>query len=172
MAGRVRRLGSRILLVRALAELRRTRTPGTVALYVAIAATMLLLVSVPVCGPVQNQLARAHHARPSSVASWAVFQVVPKMYSFGHRIWFSREPLTPFLLSRPEGTQIEYQTMWVNHYPIRTARFETRRAAIVEAGEDVYVLVRSGYHGRRWTSRFVVHVDGRELVLEPLEDTP
>lgn len=157
---------SRILLIQALADLRRTRTPGTVALYVAIAATMTLLLTVPFCRTTQSQLARAHHARPSSVATWAVFQVVPKMYSFGHRIWFSKEPLTEFLLSRPEGPGVDYQTMWVNHYPIRAARFETNRARAVGLGEDVYVLVRSGYRGARWASRFVVRVEDNGLVLE------
>ncbi len=164
--------GSRILLVRALADLRRRRTPGTIALYTMIGAVMLLLVTVPVCGPVQDQLARAHHARPTSLAAWSVFQIVPKMYSFGHRIWFSREPLTEYLVSRPEGPGVEHQTVWVNHYPIRAARFESVRGEIVGRGEDVHVLVRSAYRGRRWVSRFVVHVDGSALVLEPVEDQP
>jgi hypothetical protein len=157
---------SRILLIQAVADLRRVRAPGTIALYVAIAVTMVLLLSVPVCGPVQAQLARTHHARPSSVATWAAFQVVPKMYSFGHRIWFSGEPLTEFLLARPGGPGVEYDTMWVNHYPIRAARFESSRAVIVGRGEDGYVLVRSDYRGRHWTSRFIVRVDGSALVLE------
>lgn len=161
--------GSRILLVRALADLRRARTRGTVALYVAIAATALLVASVPVCGPSQTQLARAHHARPSSVATWAVFQLVPKMYSFGHRIWFSREPLTEYLLARPGGPGVEHETMWVNHYPIRAARFEGARAAIVARGEEIHVLVRTDYRGRRWLSRFVVRVVGNALALESLE---
>lgn len=164
-------IGSRITLVRALADLRRARTPGTIALYATIGATMLLLVTVPVCGPVQDQLARAHHARPSSIVAWSAFQVVPKMYSFGHRIWLSREPLTEFLVSRPGGPGVEHETLWVNHYPIRAARFESMRAQIVERGEDVHVLVRSAYRGRSWVSRFVVRVAGRELVLEPVEDT-
>lgn len=163
-------IGSRIPLVRALSDLRRARTPGTIALYAAIGVTMLLLASVPVCGPVQDQLARAHHARPSSVAAWSVFQVVPKMYSFGHRIWFSREPLTEFLVSRADGPGIEHQTLWVNHYPIRAARFESMREQIVERGEDVHVLVRSAYRGRSWISRYVVRVEGPTLVLEPAEE--
>jgi hypothetical protein len=154
------------VLIHALADLRRARTPGTVALYVAIAATMALLLTVPFCRATQSQLVRAHHARPSSVATWAVFQVVPKMYSFGHRVWFSREPLTEYLLSRPEGPGVEHQTFWVNHYPIRAARFEANRASIVERGEEVHVLVRSGYRGGRWASRFVVRVEGDVLVLE------
>lgn len=163
--------GARSLpVVRAIADLRRARTPGTIALYAAIAMTMLLVVSVSVCGPVQDQLARAHHARPSSVATWSVFQVVPKMYSFAHRIWFSREPLTEFLVTRPDGPGVEHQTIWVNHYPIRAARFESMRGQIVERGEDVHVLVRSAYRGRTWLSRFLVRVDGDALVLEPLEE--
>ncbi|HEY5949423.1 MAG TPA: hypothetical protein VIV40_28205 [Kofleriaceae bacterium] len=165
-----RTFGSRILLFRALSDLRRARTPGTIALYIAIAATMLLLAIVPVCGPVQSQLARAHHARPSSIATWTVFQVVPKMYSFGHRIWFSREPLTPYLLSRAGGPGIENQTMWVNHYPIRAARFESARDEIAGRGEEVHVLVRSDYRGRSWISRFVVRIEGAGFVLEPVED--
>ena len=156
-------------LIRAIAELRRARTPGTIALYAAIAVTMLLLASVPVCGPLQTQLARTHHARPSSVPAWAALQLVPKMYSFGHRIWFSREPLTEFLLARPEGPGVEHQTLWVNHYPIRAARFESQRAAIVERGEDVHVLVKTDYRGRAWISRYVVRVDGEGLVLAPEE---
>ena len=162
--------GSRTPLVRALADLRRERTPGTIALYAAIGITMAVIASVPACPALQRQLARAHHARPSSLAMWAGLQVVPKMYSFAHRIWFSREPLTEFLVTRPEGPGVEHQTMWVNHDPIRAARFEGSRAEIVGRGEDVYVLVRTAYRGNAWVSRFVVRVDGDALVLEPLDE--
>jgi len=56
----VRSRWSRIPLACALADLRRERTRGTVALYVAIAATMILLASVPVCGRVQDQFGIEH----------------------------------------------------------------------------------------------------------------
>lgn len=158
---------SRIPLVQAIAELRRARTPGTVALYLAIGVVMIVLLSVPISTSMQNQLVRAHHARPSSVARWVVFQIVPKMYSFAHRVWFSPEPLTEFLVTRPEGPPVEHEVTWVNHYPIRAARFESVRGEIVRRGEDVHVLVQTGYRGRTWFSRYVVHVDGNGLVLEP-----
>ncbi len=161
---------SPILVIRALADLRRARTPGTIALYVAIAAAMLLLATVPLCRPLQDQLARTHHARPSSPAAWLALQLVPKMYSFGHRIWFSREPLTEYLLARPDGPGVEHETMWVNHYPIRAARFESMRAEIAARGEEVHVLVRSAYRGRHWVSRYVVRIDGGALVLVPVAD--
>lgn len=157
---------SGIPLVRALRELRRERTPGTVALYAAIGVVMLILVSVPFSTSMQNQLVRAHHARPTSTARWVVFQVVPKMYSFAHRVWFSPEPLTEFLITRPEGPPVSEVT-WVNHYPIRAARFESMRDEIVRRGEDVHVLLQTSYRGRSFFSRYVVHVDGRALVLEP-----
>jgi hypothetical protein len=163
---------SRIPLAGALADLRRARTRGTITLYAAIAATAVLLASVPVCGPVQDQLARAHHARPQSLVHWAAFQVVPKMYSFAHRVWRAGEPITDEALSRAEGPGLAYRTLWLNHYPVRIARFESGRAEIVERGEDVHLLVRTSYRGRRWVSRFVVHVEGGGLVLEALEPAP
>ena len=101
-----------------------------------------------------------------------LFQLVPKMYSFGHRIWFSREPLTEYMLSRPDAAGAEVETMWVNHYPIRAARFESSRAAIVARDEEVHVRVRSDYRGRSWVSRFVVRIAGSGLVLEPIEEEP
>jgi hypothetical protein len=152
-------------VLRALAELRRARTPGTVALYAAIFVAMAVVASVPACPALQRELARTHQARPSSLALWAGLQVVPKMYSFAHRIWFSREPLSEFVVMRGDPG-VERETMWVNHSPIRAARFEGSRAAIVEHGEDVEVLVRTAYRGRSWVSRFVVRVDGDGLVLE------
>lgn len=136
---------------------RRVRTPGTVALYLAIAATALLLVTMPLCGPVQDQLARAHHGRPTSVATWTVFQVVPKMYSFVHRVDERTEPIAD---PTPNAT-------WFNHYPIRAVRFENARADAVARG-DTYFLFYSGYQGARWTSRFVVHVHGHDLVVEDI----
>jgi hypothetical protein len=154
---------SRIPIVRAIAELRRERTTGTVALYITIGVVMLVLASVPVSSSIQHQLARAHHARPSSVSRWVVFQIVPKMYSFAHRIWFSPEPLTDFLVERPD---VEHEMQWVNHYPIRAARFESMRGEIVRRGEPVHVLVRSAYRGRTFVSRYVVRIDGQSLVLE------
>jgi hypothetical protein len=156
---------SRIPLVQAIAELRRARTPGTVALYVAIGAVMLVHASVPISTSMQNQLVRAHHARPASVPRWVVFQIVPKMYSFAHRVWFSPEPLTEFLVTKPDA--VPHEVTWVNHYPIRAARFESARGGVVRRGEDVHVLVQTGYRGRTWFSRYVVHVDGNGLVLEP-----
>src|SRR5258706_3690644 len=104
------------------------RTPGTVALYLAIAATALLLVTMPLCAPVQDQLVRAHHGRPSSVATWTVFQLVPKMYSFAHRVDERTEPIAD---PTPTAT-------WVNHYPIRAVRFETARADAIARGSDTY----------------------------------
>ena len=170
MASSGRGSTSPILVIRALADLRRTRTPGTIALYGALAAAMVLLVTVPLCRPVQDQLARTHHARPSSPATWLALQLVPKMYSFAHRVWFSREPLTEYLVSRPGGPGVEHEMTWVNHYPIRAARFEGMRAEIASRGEEVHVLVQSAYRGRRWVSRYVVRVDGDALVLVPIAD--
>src|SRR5687768_2274560 len=118
MASSGRGSASPILVIRALADLRRARTPGTIALYAAIAAAMLVLATLPFCRLVQDQLARTHHARPSSPVTWLALQLVPKMYSFEHRIWFSREPLTDYLVSRPGGPGVEHESMWVNHYPI------------------------------------------------------
>jgi len=161
---------SRIPLACALADLRRERTRGTVALYVAIAATMILLASVPVCGPVQDQFARAHHARPQSLVHWAAFQVVPKMYSFAHRVWRAGEPITDEALQHAEGRAV--RTFWLNHYPARATRFESGRAEIVERGQDVHFLLRTSYRNRRWVSRFVVHVEGGGLVLEAVEPAP
>lgn len=139
-------------------------------MYVAILGAMLLVATLPRCTPLQAQLARAHHARPSSLAAWIAVQALPKMYSFGHRVTLSGEPLTAYLLDRPGGPGVEHESMWVNHYPVRAARFESARAAIVERGEELHVLVRSAYRGRRWVSRFVVRVDGRGLVLQAVED--
>jgi multisubunit Na+/H+ antiporter MnhG subunit len=156
-------------LARAIADLRRERTTGTVAIYAALGAMMLLVASLPVCGRVQDQFARAHHARPTSTASWVVFQLAPKMYSFEHRVWFSRELLTEFLVTRPQGAGVDNEVSSVNHYPVRAARFEGMRDEIVQRGEDVYVLVRSAYRGRSWVSRYVVRVVGDELVLEVVE---
>lgn len=154
---------SRIPLVRALAELRRERTTGTVALYAAIGIVMLMLASVPISRTMQNNFVRAHHAQPASTARWVVFQVVPKMYSFAHRVWFSPEPLTEFLITQPG---VEKEVQWVNHYPIRVARFESVRDEIVRRGETVHVLVQTSYRGRTWISRYVVRVDGAALVWE------
>jgi hypothetical protein len=139
-------------LNRALADLRRARTAGTVALYAAIAAVALLLIAVPLCRPLQGELARAHHLRPSSLPAWTALQVVPKMYSFAHQV-------------RAEGDD----PLWVNHYPVRVARFERARAEIVARGEEVHLEVRSEYRGSSWLSRLVVRVEGGGLVLAPVE---
>jgi len=151
-------------LLRALVELRRERTRGTVALYIAIATAMLMLASVPVCTPMQDQLARAHHARPSSMFAWTALQVVPKMYSFGHRVWYSARPLSDD--ARPDELDADYRTLWLNHYPARAVRFERGRADVMTRGTDVHLLLRSGYLGRRWITRFVVRVEAGGLVVE------
>jgi hypothetical protein len=147
---------SRIPLFHALADLRRARTPGTIWLYSVLAAMFVLVASIPICGGVQNQLARAHHARPLSPATWAVFQLVPKMYSFAHRV----------LVTDAAMTDDTPPPVWINHYPARTTRFETERAAFVATGKDIHVLVRTAYQGHRWVSRFVVHPEAGGLVIE------
>lgn len=150
---------SRIPMLRALAELQGARTPGTIALYGTIGAALAVVLSVPVCGAVQNELALAHHARPASSVTWAAFQVIPKMYSFAHRVWVSPDPLTDEAL-------FETPSLWLNHYPARATRFETSRAELVERGVDMNVLVRTAYQGRRWISRYVVRVEHGGLVIE------
>jgi hypothetical protein len=80
------------------------------------------------------------------------------MYSFSHRVLQSDEPL-------PADANLS-GAMWFNHYPFRAVRFETERDRVVTQGHDVYFLIQSGYLGRRWVSRFVVHVRGSDLVVE------
>jgi hypothetical protein len=155
---------SRVPLLRALAELKRERTRGTVALYAALAVTMLVIASVPVCTPMQDQLARVQHARPSSLLAWAPLQVVPKMYSFGHRVWYSAQPLGDDAI--PVDDDASYRSLWANHYPARAVRFERGRADVIERGTDVHLMLRTGYHGRRWITRFVVRVDAGRLAIE------
>ena len=107
-----------------------------------------LLGTVPVCGPMQDQLARSHHARPSSIALWPLVQVVPKMYSFAHQT----------STSSTNGTPDEGVTVWLNHFPARAMRVERGRQAFVERGHSRYLLVRTAYRGRRWVSRFILRV--------------
>ncbi len=150
---------SRIPLLRALTDLRQTRTPGTIALYGTIGAALAMVSSVPVCGVVQDQFVRAHHARPTSAVTWAAFQLVPKMYSFVHLVWVSQDPLTDEAL-------FDTRPLWLNHYPARATRFETSRAEFVERATDMNVLVRTAYQGRRWISRYLVRADDGGIVIE------
>jgi hypothetical protein len=142
-------------LLAALRDLRRERTAGTVVLYAAIGAVMLLLVTVPLCGPMQDQLARSHHARPSTIVVWPLVQVVPKMYSFAHRTWSSAVP-----------DDAAAPSIWVNHFPARQMRVERGREDFVERGEDRYLFVRTAYRGRRWVTRFVLRVQGGGIHVE------
>jgi len=118
---------------------------------------MLLLATVPVCGPMQDQLARSHHARPSTIVAWPLLQIVPKMYSFAHRTWTSTQPHVD------DGA-----SLWINHFPARAMRVERGREDFVERGTDRYLLVRSAYRGRRWVTRFVLHVRDGGIVVETL----
>lgn len=152
----------KVPVLAALRDLRRQRTRGTVAFYAVIGTLMLLLAMVPVCGPLQDQLARSHHARPSTIAAWPLLQVVPKMYSFAHRTWTSAE-----LASLDEG-----RSLWINHFPARAMRVERGREDFVDRGVDRYLLVRSAYRGRRWVTRFVLHVRDRGIVVETLGSEP
>jgi len=152
---------SRIELVRALAELRRERTRGTVVYYIVLAAFLLFLATIPVCGATQTLLARAHHLRPASTVSWSIGQVVPKMYSFSHRVWRDYQPPDAFGPAR-----------WINHYPGRLIRSEWDRANVVGRGKDIYLLVRTGYLGRRWVTRYTVRVHDGGLVVEAAEERP
>lgn len=147
-------------LFAALRDLRRQRTPGTVALYAVIGSLMLLLAMVPVCGPLQDQLARSHHARPSTIAAWPVLQVVPKMYSFAHRTWTSAQP------------EADGPSLWINHFPARAMRVERGREEFVQRGVDRHLLVRSAYRGRRWVTRFVLRVRDGGIVVETLGSEP
>lgn len=144
-------------IVDALRDLRRQRTPGTIALYVVIGAVMLLLATLPVCGPLQDQMARSHHARASAL--WPLVQIVPKMYSFAHRTWTSEQPINS-----------DAPSVWLNHFPARVMRVERGRADFVTRGVDRYLLVRSAYRGRRWVTRFVLRVRNDGISVETLED--
>lgn len=82
------------------------------------------------------------------------------MYSFSHRLWVGPEQ------HDDDEKLLQAPSLWVNHYPARSTRFETARAAFVETGVDMNVIMRSGYQGRRWLSRFKVRVDHGGLVIE------
>lgn len=157
---------SRLPIVRALARLRRRPDGASVALYGFFGVLLAVAMALPMCRPLQRELMEAHHLRGRSAPSWALVQLVPKMYSFGHRVWLSEAPLTDFLLERPERIPFEYQSAWVNHYPARLARFETLRAEVGERGATVHVLLRSRYRGLEFETRFQVTPEARRLWIQ------
>lgn len=157
---------SRLPIASALARLRRRRDGATVGLYAFLGVLLTVALAVPVCRPLQRELMAAHHLRGRPAATWALVQLVPKMYSFGHRVWLSEEPLTDFLLERPGRIPFAHEQTRVNHYPARLMRFESLRDQVGERGAAVHVLLRSRYRGLDFQTRFRVVPEGGRLWIE------
>jgi hypothetical protein len=160
---------SRLPIVRSLARLRRRPDGPSAALYLFLSLLLAVALALPLCRPLQRELLAAHHLRGRSAGSWALVQLVPKMYAFGHQAYLSEQRLTRFLLERPERIPFAHQSAWVNHYPARLIRFEGMRAEVAGRGATVHVLLRSRYRGTALQTRFEVTPEAGRLWIQEVE---
>ncbi len=162
----------RIPLLAAVRDLRARRQAGTGALYLVLAFLAVLVGALPFSRPVQRRLAAVQHLRPPSVLDWCVLQVLPKMYGAAHRAWLAAEPLTDYLVEDETRIPFAYETTWVNHYPARLARFESRRAEVASYGLEAHVFLRTTYRGETVSTALVVRFDDGELDISVREGAP
>lgn len=160
-------------IVRALRALSKRRDRAATSLFALIGAYVLLSLATPVSPTLQARLMRAHHFRPASLSSWAVLQLAPKMYGFGHRMWIGTFPMFDALPPAEAALRFEREHFWVNHYPVRFARFDGWRAmAFAYPGAVKYVYIKSSYRGMERTSGYVVRAEPGKLVLRAMEEQP
>jgi hypothetical protein len=152
-------------LIRSLRALLRGRghERGAALLYLAVGLVAAVVATEPISGALVSELIAVHHLRPTSLPAWMLLQLVPKMYSLSHTCWIGAEPI----LERGDEGEDRFlrERFWVNHYPARRARFDSGRAALVGAGAERFVYVRSTYRGSSETTAFVVRRDPDRLVL-------
>ena len=143
--------------------MRRARL-ATALFYGLMAPFALASLALPWSRTLQREAMAAHQMRPRALPWWAALQLWPKMYAFAHRAYVSERPLSPAVVAA-EPPPADVERAWVNHYPARYVRFDTRRRELVAAGSELHVLVRSSYRGREQWTAYTVHGEGGRLVV-------
>ena len=153
-----------MLLRHAVAALRRRRDRGALALYLALGLVALAEIAAATVPAVERQLMAAHQLREMPLVERVAIQLVPKMYSYAHNVWYSDVPDGP-----PESWSAPH---WINHYPGRVVRMEGVRASLARDGVTQYVLVRSAYRGVVLSTTYRVHVEDGHLVVRRVGERP
>ena len=145
-------------------DIRRVRV-ATMLVYAILGAFALASLALPWSRALQREAMAAHQLEPRALSRWVALQLWSKMYGFAHRVYVSERPLSPAVIAA-EPLPADVESAWVNHYPARYVRFDTRRRELVAAGTELHVVVRSRYRGLEASTAYTVHGAGRRLVVE------
>ena len=132
------------------------RNSWSLVLYSVLGAAGLLLLLLPLSAGLKHRFLTINQLRPSSVASWMVVGVMPKMYGGRHELWMSTEPLTDFFREHSTSAPFEIVHEWVNHLPARAVRLDGERESAARAGATVHVRLESSYGDEQLVTRYVV----------------
>ena len=138
---------------------------GTALVYALVGAFALASLALPWSRALQREAMAAHQLRPRSLPCWVALQLWPKMYGLAHRVFVSERPLSERVVAA-EPPPADVESAWVNHYPARYLRFDTRRRELVAAGTELHLLLRSSYRGLEESTAYTVHGEGDRLVVE------
>jgi hypothetical protein len=138
---------------------------GTALVYALVGAFALASLALPWSRALQREAMAAHQLRPRSLPRWVALQLWPKMYGLAHRVFVSERPLSVRVVAT-EPPPADVESAWVNHYPARYLRFDTRRRELVAAGTELHLLLRSSYRGLEESTAYTVHGEGDRLVVE------
>ena len=114
-----------------------------------IGLAALWVLSLPVCGWVQDAYLHRFHLRSHSFAGWAAQQLTPAMYNLENTYWFSPRPISADqrqAIAKQHAERVpgvrpvdpaeidsdadvgDVHTDMVNHFPTRTMTFAQARA--------------------------------------------
>ncbi len=137
-------------LFKVIADLRRKRSYGALALYLLCTVVSVYLLLLAVLPALQRTLMRNFHLRTPSYLLWALQQPVPNMYNFKNEL----------MLEIPMQ-----ETRYVNHYPIQLVTNPWNRHIYFWNYGHTVLRVRSTYRGVRVVTRYRLSAQPKPAVI-------
>ena len=145
---------------------------GTALFYALLIATAAVVIVLPLSESGRQTLVQAHHLRSPEFARWAALQFVPSMYSYGHQVWISEQPLTPQQRQSAEPLPTGATTQWVNHYPTRMMTFGAQRAALAHHPRTMHLYLHSQFGPTQVRSHYCIEPKNGQVEMRLLDDEP
>jgi hypothetical protein len=139
-------------LLESLSRLDLRKDKSAAVFYAVLLFIFIFLAFLPFSGSVQRLLMGKFHLTLKPFSGWAVTQLLPAMYNFENKLFWSAEMLNENLLANPAPGVYHLS---VNHYPMRMVYFTPHRKAVVFS-RPLYIYLQSAYRGRAFVTSYLI----------------
>lgn len=137
-------------------EARSARDLSGLALFVAIAVSALVTVSILFSQTMADAALKRFHLASDNYPLWALQQCVPRMYNFENKIWFAASSEDATAAELESGSMYEAT---LNHFPARHITYGDLRAKQFGESNSAIFKMKSSFRSRQLTSIWELQKD-------------